>query len=159
MNTWTEKAKDSFWSKVDKSGGLNACWPWTRSCTGTGYGQVNMGKSHGPSLRAHRVAFQLANGAIQDGGKDGNHGVVVLHTCDNRLCCNPKHLRAGTQADNVRDAFAKGRVKTPQANDAEVKRRAAAYPRFVLAMRYLLAHPGDPAQVERAITLLRELGE
>jgi hypothetical protein len=135
MNAWTEKAKTSFWSKVDQSGGPAACWPWTLSRTGTGYGQVNMGKSHGPSLRAHRVAFQLANGEIPAGGKDGKHGVVVLHTCDNRLCCNPKHLRTGTQADNVRDAFAKGRVKTPQANDAEVKRRSAAYQKLVEALR------------------------
>ena len=34
---------------------------------------------------------------------------VVMHLCDNRLCLNPKHLRVGTQADNVRDMFAKGR--------------------------------------------------
>ncbi len=26
-----------------------------------------------------------------------------------QLCCNPAHLRSGTPADNVRDAFAKGR--------------------------------------------------
>lgn len=50
---------------------------------------------------------------------------------------------------------------TPQANDAEVKRRAAAYPRLVEALRgmteYDHAKPGDPFGAARA--LLRELGE
>jgi hypothetical protein len=35
-----------------------------------------------------------------------------MHTCDNRLCCNPAHLRLATQADNVADMHAKGRAYT-----------------------------------------------
>ena len=58
-------------------------------------------------MLAHRAAWEVANGPIPDG--EGWHGTVVLHTCDNRLCCNPAHLRLGTQADNVRDMDAKGR--------------------------------------------------
>lgn len=40
-----------------------------------------------------------------------------------------------------------------------LERRALGYPRLVEALRYLLAHPGDPAQVTRGEALLRELGE
>lgn len=36
-------------------------------------------------------------------------GMVVMHKCDNRLCCNPNHLEVGTIADNNHDAIAKGR--------------------------------------------------
>ena len=38
----------------------------------------------------------------------------VLHTCDNRRCCNYKrHLFLGTNLDNVRDMIAKGRNSPP----------------------------------------------
>jgi len=52
----------------------------------------------------------VANGPIPQ--SDGYHGAVVMHTCDNRLCCNPRHLRLGSQADNVRDMDVKGRRVT-----------------------------------------------
>lgn len=33
-----------------------------------------------------------------------------MHTCDTPLCCNPRHLRLGTQAENIADMIAKGRA-------------------------------------------------
>ena len=35
--------------------------------------------------------------------------MVVRHTCDNPLCCNPNHLVVGTMKDNVDDMFERGR--------------------------------------------------
>jgi len=32
-----------------------------------------------------------------------------MHTCDNKVCCNPSHLRLGTQTENVADMVQKGR--------------------------------------------------
>ena len=37
--------------------------------------------------------------------------MVIMHTCDNRACCNPLHLRLGTQQENILDCLAKGRHK------------------------------------------------
>ena len=36
-------------------------------------------------------------------------GKILLHTCDTPACINPKHLRVGTQQDNMIDMVNKGR--------------------------------------------------
>ena len=92
--------EERFWPKVDTSGGPNACWPWTASLHGNGYGQFNV--SHGHPVNAHRVAWELMDGPIPD-------GLDVLHSCDNPPCCNPLHLFLGTAKDNAADMVAKGR--------------------------------------------------
>jgi hypothetical protein len=33
----------------------------------------------------------------------------VLHSCDNPVCCNPAHLRVGTDKDNAADRIARNR--------------------------------------------------
>ena len=33
-----------------------------------------------------------------------------MHTCDNPECCNPAHLRIGTQRENIADMHTKGRA-------------------------------------------------
>ncbi len=98
-----ERFVERFWEGVDKSGGPDACWPWTGVKLRGGYGAiraVHRGRSRG--LKAHRVAFMLANGEVQD-------DLMVLHSCDNRVCCNPDHLFQGTHLDNMRDMDRKGR--------------------------------------------------
>lgn len=95
---------DRFWSKVDRSGGQDACWEWKASRRGLGYGQFAYpGRS---PQKAHRVAYELESGPIPD-------GLGVLHKCDNPPCCNPRHLFLGTNADNMADMVLKGRQRSP----------------------------------------------
>lgn len=104
MSDLTLSPKDiqRFWSRVDKSGGPDACWPWTRGCFSFGYGQIRI---QSKARVAHRLAWELTHGPIPN-------SLFVLHHCDNPPCCNPgpKHLFLGTQKDNIRDAASKGRM-------------------------------------------------
>jgi hypothetical protein len=89
---------DRFWTRVDKSD-PDGCWLWTGCTTAAGYGRLSWGSV---LSSAHRVAYMLAVGPIQP----GEH---ILHRCDNPPCCNPAHLSAGTNRDNMLDAASKGR--------------------------------------------------
>lgn len=88
---------DKFWSKVRKS---DACWEWSGSRNGQGYGLFWNGKRN---IGAHRFAWMLMHG---DPGQ-----MNVCHKCDNPPCVRPDHLFLGTTADNVRDMWVKGRNK------------------------------------------------
>jgi hypothetical protein len=101
-----EAAITRFLSKVDKRG-PNECWPWTGAQNKSGHGRF---KFNGTALLAHRVAYVIANGELPVSTMHRSyHGKVVRHTCDNPPCCNPAHLVACEQIDNVRDMMKKGR--------------------------------------------------
>lgn len=106
MRKGTLPLKDRFWAKVDIRG-PDECWPW-KSAEGTNtYGTIGgEGGRKAGSLKTHRVAYELSKGPIPE-------GLWVLHSCDNRPCCNPKHLRAGTQKDNHDDMDKRGRRVIP----------------------------------------------
>jgi hypothetical protein len=93
-----------FWALVNIVG-EGKCWPWGGAHTPFGHGHI-MRRANGRTLKyfAHRVAYALTHGFAEITGK------IVMHSCDNPLCCNPKHLSVGTQADNMQDASAKGRM-------------------------------------------------
>lgn len=74
----------------------------------SGYGVVSAGSRTDGTRRMekhHRVVYAEANGLTLADIKEK----VVMHTCDNPPCVNPKHLRLGTLADNMDDMVAKGR--------------------------------------------------
>lgn len=83
-----------FWSHV-KIAAPDDCWQWTGPRDADGYGRTR-------GTGAHRVAYRLANDEIPA-------KTYILHTCDCPSCCNPDHLVAGTQSENMRQKFARGR--------------------------------------------------
>ena len=92
--------KDRFWTKVDIIE-PNKCWLWKAGKDEEGYGRISV---NGKARSAHRTSYELTYGLIE-------LGKLVLHTCDNPSCVNPKHLYLGTDADNTRDKVNKKRHK------------------------------------------------
>ena len=92
--TATER-ESLFWGNVDKRG-EDECWEWKASRFTNGYGQTKLGSS-GRGDTAHRVAMEYYSGGVIP-----KH-LFVLHSCDNKPCCNPKHLRIGTHQENMDD--------------------------------------------------------
>ena len=75
------------------------CIEWGGTIDLLGYGRVSQ---RGKSKYAHRWAWATFNGPIPE-------GMCVIHSCDNRSCVNPFHLRVGTHGDNMDDMVSRGR--------------------------------------------------
>jgi hypothetical protein len=101
-------ASERFWDKVT-IGAATECWPWSAATDAKGYGRFTWGgRANARSLGAHRFALASADGLFAPDGAlltDAH----ALHSCDNPICCNPAHLRWGSNEDNIRDRVTRGR--------------------------------------------------
>lgn len=73
----------------------HGCWEWQGQGMRNGYGEFYYG---GGPVYAHRMSFLIYYGDIPS-------GKLVLHTCDNKRCVNPKHLYPGTHSQNLMDSY------------------------------------------------------
>src|SRR5574341_1800958 len=125
---------DRFWSKVDRRG-PDECWPWMTSLMTSGYGQFFTHTDDHRRTRltgSHRMAWVLSFGPIPEGQN-------ACHRCDFKLCCNPRHLFLGTQAENLADMTAKGHRRS-----GVNPRRGEDHPRAKLDSATVLAIRNDP---------------
>lgn len=93
--------KERFWAKVRKT---PSCWLWTAAVHGEGYGifWIRL-QGNRRSDRAHRVSWMISHRRLIPKGK------IIRHTCDNRLCVRPSHLKLGSYQDNSIDSQQRGR--------------------------------------------------
>lgn len=130
------------------------CRVWTGSRNRYGYGRITI-RPRGV-LTAHRVAWEVARGAIPD-------GMVVRHKCDNRPCINIDHLELGTHAENQHDKRDRGRsapAKGSQNNHAKLRETdipiiremsVRGVPRSEIARRFGVT-PGNIALIVQGVT-------
>ena len=127
--------------KIDENG----CWVFTgfKLQGGVGYGQIRV---QGKIQVVHRVMWTDEKGPIPP-------GLLVLHYCDNKPCCNTKHLHLGTHADNIKEATLRGQrrwLKLSLEQAEEIRQRfATGEIRNRLATEYGVKHSTIKFIVER----------
>ncbi len=111
----SEKIIQRFMENVDVFQSPENCWEWQGPMLWNGYGKMDVcAKMH----RAHRISYVIHN------GEEIPDGMVIMHTCDNRRCVNPLHLKLGTQIENLADCKKKGRLCQGQRR-SEIQKRVS----------------------------------
>jgi hypothetical protein len=89
------------------------CWLWKGHTNPEGYGYL---WAHGACRRAHRVAYELAYGAIPE-------GMIVRHVvCNEPRCVRASHLAVGDHRSNWEDSVRAGRAaKPPKLTEEDVR--------------------------------------
>lgn len=80
--------KEWFFNKLEQSGD---CLLWPSYKNKSGHGIIREKRK---TISAHRVAYELEYGAIPNGAH-------IIHDCHNPSCCNPRHLRASDNKENM----------------------------------------------------------
>lgn len=86
---------NNFYNRITKT---ETFWIWNGAKLKSGYGQLRVNGRH---ILAHRLSWIIENSKDPDS--------LILHTCDNRICVNPKHLYDGTSKQNTIDSVDRNR--------------------------------------------------
>lgn len=80
-------------SRIDERdcGHETPCWISNRAAQPNGYTKIGIDNR---TWLTHRAAYTAWTGAIPD-------GLVIDHLCNQPACCNPDHLAAVTQRENL----------------------------------------------------------
>lgn len=72
------------------------CWEFSGDPSSNGYMRVRL---YGHRHMMHKVTFEFVTGKAIPKGKQ------LDHLCENRICCNPKHLEIVTPKINCKRKF------------------------------------------------------
>lgn len=96
----TENLQTRVWRNIEQRG-EDECWPWVGRFLEKYPAQIHTG---GFAYTASHVLMACV------GKPRPAVDLVVLHSCDNARCMNPKHLRWGTQFENNLENIARYKV-------------------------------------------------
>ena len=102
IRKFSEKEISRFWGSLPRIKDPRKCWEWGGTKTrvkGGEYGifvipRDGVNWKQKEILKAHRVAFFLFYGELDEAR-------TIDHTCENKLCCNPRHMEPVDQSENV----------------------------------------------------------
>lgn len=94
------------------SAGPDACWPFKGKTNNRNrpYFTVN-GKKH----LVYRLVYELVKG-------ESLEGHIARHTCDNEICCNPRHIVKGDHQQNMDDMKERERHGLPHHTVRAIRR-------------------------------------
>jgi len=87
----TEEMREDLRRLLPKKLNPDKCWLWRGSVDSGGYGIFECASQ---KFQAHRSA------AILFGNRVVLSKMEIYHTCNNPLCCNPRHLRIRDKSNN-----------------------------------------------------------
>ena len=119
---------------IDMHGGdSSVCWEWK--------GKVNA-KDERPYFTVENKQRPSYVYVLEQMSGEAQRNRMVLHSCDNRICCNAAHLSWGTHQQNM--------------NDMKKRERHGAPQTVVRAIRRLLKDGKTQAEVAKLYGLSRE---
>jgi DNA-binding XRE family transcriptional regulator len=122
--------EDRFWEKVDKT---NGCWIWNGGQFQNGYGKFTI---KGRQYRAHRVSYELAHGPIPA-------DALLRHTCGNRLCVRPEHLKwGGVRESHAAQMTNMNRSRVAKLTEQDVRQIRQRYADHEITQRQLAKEYG-----------------
>lgn len=111
------KPEDVFKFINMQGGDTEKCWPWTASINKSD-GRPYF-TAEGVKKAAYVWAKELHSGELAEGR-------MGLHSCDNKVCCNPYHLTWGTHQENMDEMKERERHGMPRiVIEAWIKMRSA----------------------------------
>lgn len=122
----------------------DACAVWPGAVNTKGYPHLTVRYKQ---VQGHRVVAMLYHG----------EGAVAMHSCNNKRCVNPHHLRMGTQRENIRQAWADGlasvdKIRAGQERGALVRKQRQEDIEDWLAARRTAR--SEPKTLDNPLTLL-----
>lgn len=119
------------------------CWVWQKSLL-SGYGIIECAGTIN-TIRAHRL-MAWAVGKLNSLPDDRES--VVMHRCDLKRCCNPRHLTVGKNIDNIHDYWrGPGRINAMRwPNNEESVRddiKLSDYPAILKVLTEVCGHDED----------------